>query len=54
MCWDKENGGTRDLNLQLLTVGRLEVTLFIIMITIPVLFTKTMIIIVTVDHLPVA
>lgn len=25
MCWDKENGGTRDLNLQLLTVGRLEV-----------------------------
>ena len=27
MCWDKENGGTRDLNLQLLTVGRLEVTL---------------------------
>jgi len=25
MCWDKENGGTRDLNLQLLTLTRLEV-----------------------------
>ena len=25
MCWDKEDGGTRDLNLQLLTLARLEV-----------------------------
>ena len=25
MCWDKEDGGTRDLNLQLLTLSRLEV-----------------------------
>ena len=25
MCWDKENGGTRELSLQLLTLGRLEV-----------------------------
>ena len=24
MCWDKENGGTRELSLQLLTLGRLE------------------------------
>ena len=25
MCWDKEDGSTRDLNLQLLTLNRLEV-----------------------------
>ena len=25
MCWDKEDGGTRDLNLQLLTLSKLEV-----------------------------